>query len=378
MSEEQVADLEAGNGTLPGISPTEMTRLREMIPRIHGIRAAVILAGQLRQHGDVGSLAQDLVLMQKAQNDELDDVLNLRKAWEAYRKRAKLQEAVVALNAMSLQVASVFEPVLNFAAGKVTGLQHQMQKHQGLTRDIAIGGAAFVGAIGLGRMFGLGRLPGINRIPGVRGLLGGSLGSRLSAANAAQAAMSGNPAIGASPQNPIYVVVVSQLFGGGTPSPIGAPGGGPGGGGGGGNFWGAVGKNALRYGGPVAIAAGITQGIASVAPKQLGYGPFQRGFWDFSLPGEGSKGEGISNLERARRALVRNPSTPVIPGSPEIRFANGQQQVTLNINLKNPDGTQQSQRVHIPLTTFWNIGGSLWSGGRSPSTGGIPKTTRGG
>jgi len=376
LSDEQLSDIEANNGTLPGISPTEMTRLRAMIPRIHGIRAAVILAGQLQQRGDVGSLAQDLVEMQKAQNDEIQGALNMAKAWQNFRKRSRLQEASVAINAMSLQVASIFEPVLNFVAGKVTSLQGVMQHHQRATRDAVIGGAAFVGAIGLGRMFGLGRLPGLNRIPGLRGLLGGSIGSRLSAVNAAQAALSGNTQIGASPQNPLYVVVVSQLFGGGTKGPSG-------GGGnpatdpvndyfgykiirGAGRFFRKVG-NVARNPRLDAIAEAIAArgGLKAIPLAGIPLSAL------IDAPSAGGDASYIANMHQAQRVFGnRYGEISGVQGNPVLRNFHGHAEVYLNLDITGPGGYQQRKRVHIPL--------KMWEGGRTPGSAGIPKTTRSG
>jgi hypothetical protein len=83
-----------------------MTRLRAMIPRIHGIRAAIILASQLQRHGNVESLGGDLDMMLQAQNENSDVKRNkLAQAWNNLSRRSRLQEATVALNTMGIQIA---------------------------------------------------------------------------------------------------------------------------------------------------------------------------------------------------------------------------------------------------------------------------------
>lgn len=222
IPDENLDQMDATGGQFPGVSAREMTRLRAMIPRIHGIRAAIILASQLQRRGQVASLDEELKLVGQAQDDQLQGALNLSKAWGRFRQRAKLQEAANAVNVLSLQVAQSLEPLLNYPAGKLTGLARLAQHHRQATTNIVRGGVGIVAAMGLARMFNLGRF-----IPGLGGLLGGG-GRTLVGQEAARAALSGGGGVlGGSPQNPLYVIVVGQLFGQPVVGPTTGPGPGP-------------------------------------------------------------------------------------------------------------------------------------------------------
>jgi hypothetical protein len=386
MSDDALSQLDENGGALPGISAAEMTRLRAMVPRIHGIRTAIILASQMQQHGDVSSLPQDLALMNSAQNDQIQGALNMAQAWQRFRNRARLQEAVTAIDAMRLQVAQTFEPILNFAAGRISGAQSAMAHHPRATRDVILGGAAFLGALGIGRAVGAGRWPGLNKIPGLRSLLGGG-GRGFVMAEAATAALGGNSALGASPQNPLYVIVVGQIFGGGTR--------GPGGGGGGLDPTNPVndyfGYKALRAGGRLGKRAGgvlarygrRALGLAeSGAPRYSSYldepgmlsrfggkvlGPVGIALSELAFPSNagGSEGNYIGNLNMLRRTYGRNVGAFENPRTVRI---NGRAEVALTLDMVGPGGKTVRKRVHVPM--------DLWSGGRTPSSGGKPATRR--
>ena len=211
---------------LPGIPASEMARLRAMIPRIHGIRAAIILASQLQQRGAVRSITQDLQDMTQAEDDHARAAQDLNKAWQRANKRMKLQQAQVAINTMGLQVAQMFEPALNFAAKGPIGLSHLMQHHRGIA---TMAGRTMVGLLtggAIARFLRVGNLPGIRRIPGMSRLFGGGMGM-VPQMMAVQSALTANPGIlGGSPQNPMYVSVINDLFGGGATKPGGGGGGG--------------------------------------------------------------------------------------------------------------------------------------------------------
>lgn len=192
MSDETVDTLDSTNGNLPGIPAAEMVRLRSMIPRIHGIRAAVILAGQLRSTSQRKSLEQDIQLMMQEQNNQVDDVHNMARAWEDFRKRSRLQEATIAINTMRLQVAQAFEPVFNLAARGVTGIGTAAQHHRKATEIAALG------------------LLGVGGVLGIRRFLTGGGGNTIARAEAIRDI--GSAGSGNSPENPLYVIVVGQLF----------------------------------------------------------------------------------------------------------------------------------------------------------------------
>ena len=153
--------LDSSNGNLPGIPVAEMTRLRAMIPRIHGIRAALILSSQLQQRGDVSSIGQDLDNMLKVQDENSQQTKQLAQGWKQFQKRARLADAANALNTMGLQVAQSFEPVFGFVAQHALDpVTKAARKHPRATRDIVLGSAAFLRALGVARFAGVGRLAG--------------------------------------------------------------------------------------------------------------------------------------------------------------------------------------------------------------------------
>ena len=226
---KQLAGLPEDSNALPGVSAAERNQLAQMIPRIHGQRAAIILASQLQRHGQVESLAGDLQTMLGAMGVNTKQTKENAKAWQDFEKRSRLAEATIAIQNMGTQVAMMFNPLFNFVAKAPIGLAHLMNRHSGFA---TIAGRTMVGLLAggaIGRMFGVGNLPGIRRIPGMQRLLGGS-NSMVPQGLAAMAALSGNPGIlGATPQNPMYVSVINDLFGGGVRGGGPAP---PGGGGG--------------------------------------------------------------------------------------------------------------------------------------------------
>ena len=145
---QQIPDdqLEATNA-IPGVSPSQMAFMRTALGRIHAVRAAITLAAQLQSDpgANIDSLQQDLNAMLGYQNNQIKDVHSMAQMWQKFSDRSKLQQASVALNTLSLQVAQVFEPVINLASsGIVSGVQGA-QHHRKLTAGLAIG-AATIGA----------------------------------------------------------------------------------------------------------------------------------------------------------------------------------------------------------------------------------------
>lgn len=365
--------------SLPGIPAAELTRLRTMIPRIHGVRAAIILSSQLRQQGDVSSIQQDLANMLAAQDENSKQSHQLAKSWQQFRQRARLADAANAINTMGLQVAQTFEPVMGFVAQNVLDpVAKAARTHPRATRDIALGGAGFLAAMGIGRFLGAGRLPGLRRLPGISGLLGGA-GSAFVREHAISAAMSGGAGLGASPQNPLYVVVVGQLFGGGTPSPT------PGGGGGGGGWLSKITNPVSAYLGVKAItsfggkglsllrgAGGALEGLGAEAP---GISDWRMWFPGARNPMTHRKNPGWENffsLGLANRDPFPGYLTKArqfYPHATNVEsFLRGQADVNLVIDMTDPStGKMTRHRVHIPV--------GLWAGGRHPSHRGQTKKT---
>lgn len=404
MDEEALGNIEDTGGNLPGIPASQSQFLRTALGRIHGIRAAVILSSQLSRRGGVQSLAEDLKIMQQAQDNELKDALNMAKQWQNFRNRAKLQEAAIAVNTMSLQVAQIFEPVLNFVARHgITGPAHFAQRHETATKGVVLGGAGLLAALGLGRVFARGALA---NIPGIGGMLaGGSIGNRFVQANAIQAAISGNAGLGATPQNPMYVTIVGQLFGGGgglgpgRSTPFGR--GGAGGGAaeaytgyrvarGGLGFArrglrGLIGMSRAGLGlgrelpviGAAAVDAGTATGLwGRLASTGLKFGGPAFAIEEFLRNADPTnQGEDAwirrQNLRRAQQ-IFSGPQGNVVGvgGNTAVGMMHGHAEIWMTINVSGPGGKITQRRVHVPVSVFSN--------GRYPSAGGKPGNRRSG
>lgn len=382
LDEEALAGIEESGGNLPGIPANQMQFLRTAIGRIHGVRSAVVLAEQLRQRPGTQSLSQDLAVMEKARDDTVDETLKMSAAWVRFRKRAKLARATAAVDAMTLQVAQAFEPVMNFVGGRVSGLQSAMSHHPALTRHVIQGGAAFMAAMGIGRFFGVGSLPGVRAIPGLRGLTGGR-GFVMS--QAAQAALSGNTALGASPQNPLYVIVVGQIFGGNTPGPNNNPTDprNPG-------NWikGFLGLAAAKAAAGKGLGARALRGGAGAAGLFSAEMPMLPDLFNYLVHGvDPTTGQRLNNsvfhrllpinqggfdsrqdyLKSLRRAQQMFPGTTNIE-SFEKRKLHGRADVFMTLDI-NQGGKIVRRTVHVPV--------DLWSGGRHPGAQGGRRQQRG-
>lgn len=382
LSDEALDQLDTSGGALPGIPASEMSRLRTMIPRIHGIRAAIILASQLRQQGDVQSIMQDVQTMQQAQDVNSQQSKQLANAWNNFRKRSRLAEAANAVNTMQLQIAQSFEPILGFVAQHVIDpVAHGAQHHQRLTRNLALGGAGFLAAMGVGRFLGLGNTR-LGRIPGIGRMLGAG-GNAFVRANAAEAAISGNTALGASPQNPLYVVVVGQIFGPGT-APITPPTPHSGGGG----FFGRL---ARRVGAPLGLFAASKYGLNALkgaGGALLHYGAETPALGDFitgliqekdvttgqplgsfwrALLGQGDFANAQDYMVALQKAQKLYPTATGIEHFSRGTFR-GRADINMTLDLTDANGRKVTKRVHVPV--------DMWSGGRTPISQGKPAATR--
>lgn len=364
ISDDALDQLDSSGGNLPGIPANEMSKLRTMIPRIHGIRAAIILASQLQQQGNVGSVTQDVQHMVNIQDQYSAEAKENLQAWQDFRKRARLAEAANAINAMSLQVAQTFEPVLGFVAQHVLDpVAAAARRHPTATKVAALSGAAFLGALGVGRF------------------LGKFGGGTFVKATAAEAALSGNTVLGGSPQNPLYVIVVGQIFGGSVsaPTPTPSPGGG--------SFFSRM---ARRVGTPLGLFAaskygvnalkGLGGALAHYGAETPALGDFISslvnekdvttgqpvGFWRAFL-GQGDFKNAQDYATALHRAQKLYPNTTGIEHFSK-RMVQGRADVYLTLDQTDAAGKHTTKRVHVPI--------DLWSGGRVPMTTGKTGTTR--
>jgi len=389
LDEETLADMEAAPGGTTGalkdlgVTGRGAAFLGTIFRRIHALRTALAIL----QGINLGQAQQDVNTMADGWEGHLKDVDDLNQAWKRFEKKAQLQKASVAIQAMSLQIATVFEPVLNFVAGKITGLQEVMGRHPTATKAGTWGTVGILAALGVNRLAGgrlLGRLPLVGRFLG-----GANLGQAAVMANAAQAAISGNQALGASPQNPLYVTVVGQLFGGGggrgsntigkktplqeaerTAEDVAAAKGGQSlwrkifskGAGGGAAKWGARGLKFGKIAGPVGLAAILGDFFVNADDTNQGEDAFiarQRA--------QTSQ----RNLMRAQQ--IFDPNVQGIGNFAVGTAGRGAQahgEVWMTIQIQHPGGKMEKRRVHVPV--------SFWQSGRYPSSKGKPRNQRSG
>jgi hypothetical protein len=375
IPDDVLDQLDASGGTLPGIPADEMLKLRKYVPRIHGIRAAVVLASQLAAHGDVLSLQQDIDEMLDIQDENSKRAHQMAEAWRRYRKRARLADAANAINVMSLQVAQIFEPVFGFIAEKgILPVAHAMQNHRTATKAGVIGGAAIIAALTTGRFLG-GFGKGIAGRSIVRGI-------------AMRDALDGGAGLGASPENPLYVIVVGQLFNDSGKKTSFAKS--------------AIktaeddAKQAAKTGGVLGIAAAIVRGVKN-APGMLR----RTGNQQLNLLEEEGSRFGGRVLRRpssiAKRAgalgvmfdyfydaqnaggstenLYADLYKPLLKMYPNMQgysnvhtgMLNGHAEVFLNLAI-NQGGKVTHKRVHLPIPM-------AYQSGRYPSQGGKPGKT---
>jgi hypothetical protein len=181
--------------------------LNTAIPRIHGVRAAVLLATQRDQHSDNLQMVTDLNRQRNAWDGTADAVNNYNKQIDNLTGPQQMQRASIAIQGLQQQALQTIQPGLNLAARGVTGIGAAANRHP------HVASAAMLAALGIGAGFG------------VRRFLRGA-GSAVVRANAVHAALTPGGVLGDSPQNPLYVVVVGNLFkesvGGGPTGPGGA------------------------------------------------------------------------------------------------------------------------------------------------------------
>jgi hypothetical protein len=279
-----------------------------------------------------------------------------------------MEQASVALHNAGLEIARAFNPIFQIASGGILDVTGAMQHHQRATRNIARAGVGFMAALGVARFAGI-------PLPGILGRISGRGGQAFVAARAVEAATSGATGLGATPQNPLYVTVVGQLFGGSTPP--------PGSGGEGSSFW----RKILTGGGSRAAlaraglaGAGSAAAIAAIALAQHGdqggvmhitphggirWSPTGRPyrFRDSGVPGNTE--HDIFQLSRAREhQLILRQARRVFGGN-VTGFENygagmwkGQADINLTI-IRDENGKRVRERVHIPI--------DMWAHGRHPS-----------
>jgi hypothetical protein len=127
-----------------------------------------------------------------------------------------------------------------------------------------------------------------------------------------------------------------------------------------------VGGAALRYGGPIAAAAIGTQAIADATHDRYGPGPFSRKFWHSPSLIDVIRGKGHMSAENkeAWRNVGRDISHAASwawhhhwGGGGLLGMGGGNKTtpiLTIDLNVKQPDGSKQRVRVHVPPNLFAN------------------------
>ena len=356
MTDEDLSMLEgldpaAVGGTL-GISGKGFEFLHKSIGRIHGIREAILL---MAQKGDIG---KDIGIITEAQSNEKAALDAYRKAWEEFERNNPLQAAAISIDTMRRQMTTALEPAINAFAGKISDLgqwfNDQAMAHPERTRHrtqigMGVGGAAlFLNAIGA--FGGAGRF---------MGRIGGAAGQAFVTKTAMQAATTGAAlGPGMSPQNPLYVIVVGEIFGKavtGDPTvpPVApVPGGKT-------SWWKrAVPALGMRAALPFAAAWAATDALPDIGQGDLKIDPSLKGFkkdWKTISGAGGSAWDFMQGMNPANLGTQR---------------ITGQASVAVDVNINQAGTKVTRKRVHVPVELF-NVGGNTPSsrGGRPRRSG---------
>jgi hypothetical protein len=206
LTDEQLAMMDTGEGGGLGITGAGAELARLAVGRIHGVRSLILLAAQDEQ------VLKDLQAQVDLSKNHAQQVQQLRENWQAFEDTAQLQKVGLAVNAMALDIAQVFEPILNWSGGGLTRLQKVVDAHP----EAAVG--ALVGGAGL---FALNRR---RRMGGLLRGLGPAHAAYSTAVNLGQ-----ETERGATPTNPVFVAIAYSLSGwnrpNASPVPVGTGGG---------------------------------------------------------------------------------------------------------------------------------------------------------
>ena len=205
----------APNQLIPGMSPAALKFAKLSLGRIHGIRTAMVLVRQLQREGDVSSLSETLQAMLDLQKGVGKDANQLKKAAQRYRDATPLQSAALALDTLRSVVGRDIAPILGFASRGITKGAEGLRKNDDLRKGLMIGGSALLAMMGIRKM-----LPGRGGFGSLLGLGGQGFIAAKSAENIASGSLTPG-----SFNNPLYVIVIGQVFGGGRnmPSPTDGP-----------------------------------------------------------------------------------------------------------------------------------------------------------
>ncbi len=388
----------APNPKMSGMSPKAIEFLATTLGRIHGIRTALVLLQQMDRKGDVASLDELFKSFENLRAGVGKEAKQLQIAADKYRGETPLQAAAIALDSVRTTVARDFGFFLNPASRTIAGGAQELMENERLRKGLLIGGGAVLAGGVAARLFtkgGFGSLKGM-----------GATG--VAAAQASQAISSGLTGLGETPNNPVWVQLVGQVFGQG------------GGGGGGNNLppiistgskFGRFGR-AAKVGGLALTAAWIASdilgdkiGLDTIGPGDVTTSNFRNNWQSLTRTGldltRTRRLKSLSNMKRKfpqlfaaadadflkpleKEVLEKYLGGEVTPTQAETRLKNmalkrekefrtgergfGRQstgsidgQIDLNIKLTDPDGNTTNKKIEIPIPEWFK-------GGKVPSS----------
>ena len=341
LTDEQLDLIEQGGGAESlGISGAGMTYLRESIGRIHGIRALALLmamkdkSGNPKYGADQRETAGFMEINATNEKEFADQI-------EKFLNRQPLKRMTMGLVSLRQQIEQDVEPLINPVARGTSWVATKALDHQKAATGVEIGVAAILAGLGIRRFAKGGGIPGAKGA----GLLAGAMAL-------------GEEGLGASPMNPMFVVVVGNMFGqgggfnwtrkGGLP-PV-DPGTAAKG-----SWW----KRAAAGAGGILAKGGK---FGARHPYGVG-GPFAAALVALEAlvnPDEaGGAGDIYANPQVARqrlrhagnlsRAQWLNPNVMQLYRAQKTENFRGKAQMTVDVLVKQPDGKSQRKTYHVPM-----------------------------
>jgi hypothetical protein len=187
-----------------GVGGQGLQLAQRAIGRIHGVRALIAILQQMNP--ETGHLVGDIRAADNAVQGFGQEGTLLADQFKDFRKRQPLRAAGIALQNLALEAPRALQGILNPVARAADRIGQLGIDHPHGTRRVMQVAMGALGAIGIARFF-----------LGGRGFLGKSFVAERSIAAATNPERAG--ILGGSPENPLFVIVVGQLFGGNTPPP---------------------------------------------------------------------------------------------------------------------------------------------------------------
>ena len=334
-----------------GIKGKDLALLSTIFTRTHGLRAFAAIAGQETTTGaGLGSqLEADLKLIHEVYSQTGTESKEVKDAMAEFNRMQPLKRLAVSLQNLRMQVEQDIAPGLNFAADAISNAMGQV-----LGKDWAKWGT--FGALAAGAAIGGKRLIGGKGVPKAGGAL-------------LAASSLGDEGLGASPLNPMFVVVVgdiTNLFSGRFLKKFGGKGAGKAAGeiddvaksaGKMGWLRRAAGspwlRRGLKIGGGAAVVGSFLEPL--IFPDEAGAGSDQ-----VLSPAEQTKRRHDIHLQRARAMHLGGPGMNVLQLYRAQRMGEGKRAyVMVEVLLQHPDGKKEKRKFKVPA--------EFYAGGPAPS-----------